>query len=199
MITICNTQYIHIENLELSNFRTASGVEIDDSAIGILIDGSSKNINLFNNHIHHIKNLSTYSQNFGCSPKANSIAVYGKTNNAITRLVVDGNEVDNCILAASEPVTINGNVNGFKILNNHVHDNNNIGIDVIGYENDVCASCSDEQNKARNGLSKGNRSINNSIKLLLGSLSNNPWYGNDDGSVGGFYLDNRRDIIIDGN
>ena len=31
-------------------------------------------------------------------------------------------------------MTLNGNVTDFKITNNLVHDNDNIGIDFIGYE-----------------------------------------------------------------
>ena len=31
-------------------------------------------------------------------------------------------------------MTLNGNVTHFQITNNIVHDNNNIGIDIIGYE-----------------------------------------------------------------
>ncbi|PCI71911.1 MAG: hypothetical protein COB38_05035 [Gammaproteobacteria bacterium] len=199
LITIRDAKFIVIENLELSNFRTASGVEINDTPVGILIDGSSSDISLINNVIHHIENLSSCHQNSGCGPGANGIAVYGNTTSAITGLILDGNEVYNCILAASESFTINGNVDGFKVLNNYVHNNNNIGIDVIGYESDVCASCTDEQNRARNGLIKGNRSINNSTKLALGAFTNNPWYGNDDGSAGGFYVDGGRNIIFDGN
>ena len=29
---------------------------------------------------------------------------------------------------------VNGNVNHWTIARNHIHDNNNIGIDAIGYE-----------------------------------------------------------------
>ena len=198
LITIRDAQFVTIENLELSNFRTASGIEINDTPVGILIDGTSSDINLTNNVIHHIENLSTCNQNSGCGTGANGIAVYGNTTSAITGLVLDGNEVYNCILSASESFTINGNVDGFKVLNNHVHDNN-IGIVTIGFESDTCPSCSDEQNRARNGLIRGNRSINNSTKLALGSFANNPWYGNDDGSAGGFYVDGGRNIIFDGN
>ena len=32
-------------------------------------------------------------------------------------------------------MTLNGNVTHFQVTNNLVHDNNNIGIDIIGYEN----------------------------------------------------------------
>ena len=38
------------------------------------------------------------------------------------------------MLGASESVVVNGNVKGWRIAGNHIHDNNNIGIDAIGYE-----------------------------------------------------------------
>ena len=99
----------------------------------------------------------------GCRPGANGLAVYGSTSIAITGLVLESNEVSNCILSSSEAFTLNGNVEGFKVLNNFVHDNN-IGIDFIGYEEDVCSSCSLEQNRARNGLVKA---IEPLITLLI--------------------------------
>ncbi len=199
LITIRNAEHIIIENLEIANYKTSTGVEIDDTPLGILIDGSSKEITIKNNNIHDIQNLSSCDQNSGCGPGANGLAVYGSTSSAITGLVIENNEISNCILSSSEALTLNGNIDGFKILNNYVHDNNNIGIDFIGYESDVCNSCTEKQNRARNGIVKGNRAINNSTNLALGGFSNNPWYGADDGSAGGFYVDGGRNIIFDSN
>ena len=199
LITFHDASYINLENFELKNFRTAQGVEINDTPIGILVDGRSHDLRIKNNHIHHIENLSSCNQSSGCGPGANGIAVYGDTTSAIINLVLENNEVHHCILSSSEAFTINGNVDGFRVLNNFVHDNNNIGMVFIGYESDTCITCNEQQNRARNGIVKGNRAINNSTKLALGIFSNNPWYGNDDGSAGGFYVDGGRNIIFDGN
>lgn len=199
LITLHDVQYVDINNLELRNFRTATAAEISDTPIGLLIHGASSHLTISNNYIHHIENLSTCGQSSGCGTGANGIAVYGNTVTAITDLVLSENEVSYCILSSSEAFTLNGNIDGFKILNNYVHDNNNIGIDVIGYESDICLSCSVEKNRARNGIVRGNRAINNSTNLALGNFSNNPWYEGDDGSAGGFYVDGGRNIIFDRN
>lgn len=199
LIGIHNASYIKIENFELANFRTAPGEIITDTPIGILIDGSSHDLIINNNKIHHIENLSTCNELSECGPSANGIAVFGNTTTPISNITFTQNEVSHCILSSSEAFTLNGNIDGFRLFDNYVHDNNNIGIDFIGYESDICPSCTVEQNRARNGVVRGNRSINNSTKLALGGFPNNPWYGSDDGSAGGFYVDGGRNIIFDGN
>ena len=199
LITIRNASYIIIDGFELSNFKTADGFEIEDTPVGILIEGNSTNIVIKNNKVHDIQNRSTCGQSSDCGPGANGIAVYGDGIAGISDIELINNEVFNCVLAASESFTINGNVDRFKVINNFVHDNNNIGFDFIGYETDVCSLCNPEDNRARNGYIKGNRSINNSIKLSVGGFPTNPWYENDDGNAGGFYVDGGKNIIFDGN
>jgi hypothetical protein len=199
LIGINNAHHITIENLELRNFKTPSGFQLLSTPIGILINGTSHDINITNNKIHHIENLSTCGESSGCSEGANGIAVYGNTRTTMTNLNFVENEIYNCILSSSEAFTLNGNINGFKILNNYVHDNNNIGIVMIGYESDTCPTCTDEENRARNGIVKNNRSINNSTNLALGIFNNNPWYEGSDGSAGGFYVDGGHHILLEGN
>lgn len=199
LITIRNASYIIVDGFELRNFKTSNGTEITDSPVGILIDGSSTNIDIVNNTIHDIQNRSTCGQSTDCGPGANGIAVYGDTVSGITDILLENNEVYNNVLSASESFTINGNVDRFMVINNFVHDNNNIAFDFIGYEDDVCSTCTDENNRVRNGFVQGNRAINNSIKLSVGGFPTNPWYENDDGNAGGFYVDGGRNIIFDGN
>lgn len=199
LISISNAHDITVENLELRNFKTPSGFQLLSTPIGILINGASNDINISKNKIHHIENLSTCGESSGCSEGAKGIAVYGSTRTTISNLNFVENEIYNCILSSSEAFTLNGNINGFKILNNYVHDNNNIGIVMIGYESDTCSECSEEENRARNGVVKNNRSINNSTNLALGLFNNNPWYEGNDGSAGGFYVDGGHHILFEGN
>ena len=199
LVGIHNAHHITIENLELRNFKTSTGVELLSTPIGIFIDGTSHDINITKNNIHHIENLSTCGESTDCGTGANGIAVYGNSQTTMTTLNFIDNEISNCILSSSEAFTINGNINGFKVINNYVHDNNNIGIDIIGYESDVCSTCEEEQNRARNGIVKNNRSINNSTNLALGTFKNNPWYEGKDGSAGGFYVDGGHHILFEGN
>ena len=199
LVGIHNAHHIVIENLELRNFKTSIGIELLPTPIGIFIDGTSHDINITNNNIHHIENLSTCGESSDCGTGANGIAVYGNSQTTMTNLNFIDNEISNCILSSSEAFTINGNIDGFRVFNNHVHDNNNIGIDIIGYESDVCSTCEEEQNRARNGIVKNNRSINNSTNLALGTFNNNPWYEGKDGSAGGFYVDGGHHILFEGN
>jgi len=199
LVGIHNAHDIVIENLELRNFKTSVGEELSATPVGILIDGTSHDINITRNTIHHIENLSTCSESDGCATGANGIAVYGDTTTTMTNLNFIGNEVYNCILSSSEAFSINGNIDGFRVVDNYIHDNNNIGIDIIGYEKDVCSTCIAEKNRARNGIVRNNRAINNSTNLALGSFNSNPWYKGSDGSAGGFYVDGGHHILFEGN
>jgi len=62
------------------------------------------------------------------------MAVYATSKTPITQLVISGNEVYDNRTGNSETLTINGNVTHFQVTNNLVHDNDNIGIDAIGFE-----------------------------------------------------------------
>jgi hypothetical protein len=53
-------------------------------------------------------------------------------------------------------VVVNGNVDGWRITGNQIHDNNNIGIDAIGYEPTITgADRYTNVNRARNGYIGG--------------------------------------------
>jgi hypothetical protein len=84
------------------------------------------------------------------------------------------NELDHLTLGCSESLTVDGNVQNWSITNNLIHDNNNIGIDAIGFEG-VSPSTSTDQ--ARDGLISGNTIYN------ITSYGN-PAYGNSYSSDG---------------
>lgn len=199
LIGITNSHNIQIENFEIRNFTTPTGFELPTIPVGILINGTSKDINITDNNIHNIKNLSTCGESSNCRSGANGILAFGNTVTAISNLNFVRNEISNCILSSSEAFTLNGNINGFKILDNYIHDNNNIGLNITGYQVNVCADCSEENNRARNGIVRNNRSINNSTNLALGAFNNNPWYESKDGSAGGFYVNGGHHILFEGN
>ncbi|MDY8137300.1 T9SS type A sorting domain-containing protein [Aquimarina sp. 2201CG5-10] len=204
LITISGASNLIIDGFELQNYQTPNPVADDNNTpIGILVEGTCKNLTIKNNKIHDIKNFSSCTQNSGCGPGANGIAVYGDTIGGIQNIELLNNEVYQCVTSSSESFTLNGNINGFKVIDNYVHDNNNIGFDFIGFEDDVCSACGDD-NQARNGLVKGNRAIGNTIfgNNSLG-IPANPWYQSEinanEGNAGGFYVDGGRNIIFDGN
>ncbi|MBV7536723.1 hypothetical protein KW842_13185 [Duganella sp. sic0402] len=183
LITIKNSNYVRVEGFDVTGL-TSSG---SNTPVGILIEGNGSNLQIVNNKIHGIKNTSTCKD--PCAVGAHGLAVFGKNATGVTDLLVQGNEVYQNVLQASEALVINGNVDRFEILNNNVHDNNNIGFDFIGYEGE-CSGCG-ENDRVRNGLVRGNRAVNN-------SSASNPWYGGE-GSAGGFYVDGGRNIIFDRN
>lgn len=195
LLNIVDAQFVTFENITLRNFSTSIGTNISDTPMGIYIHGSSHDITVKDNIIHDIQNLSTCNQNDNsCYPGANGIGVFGDSVFGMQDLSFINNEVYNCILGSSEAFVLNGNIDRFTLEGNYVHDNNNIGIDFIGYEG-TCAACPEEDDRARNGLVKGNVASNNSTTLFGG----NPWYGSDGESAGGFYVDGGRNIVFDGN
>jgi hypothetical protein len=78
-----------------------------------------------------VHNITTTSEKNG---NAFGIAVYGTSSTPITNLTISGNQVYSLKTGQSESVNVDGNVTYFSITNNLVHDNDNIGIDAIGFE-----------------------------------------------------------------
>jgi len=171
-ITINNSNYIRVIGMTVRNFLLGS------TPIGISVEGSSSSIELRNNLIHHIE-----------SPNGNAhgIAFYGSAATPMTNIVVEGNEIRNCRLGQSESLVLNGNVDGFIVAGNIVHDNDNIGIDFIGFEGTGPIG----QDQARNGIC-----VDNVVYNI--SSATNPTYGGDR-SADGIYVDGGRDIVIERN
>ncbi len=81
--------------------------------------------------------ISSYPGREGAGHGANALgsAVYGgDAGTPISALVVDGIEVHNLQTGSSKSLVLNGNVTHFRGAHNRVHNNNNIGIDIIGFE-----------------------------------------------------------------
>ncbi len=171
-ISIASRNYIKVIGMEVRNF---SGT---NTPIGISIEGSSSNLEIRNNKVHTIEND---------NGNAHGIAFYGTSATPISAVIVDGNEVDSCKLGQSESMVFNGNVTDFTVTNNVVHDNDNIGIDFIGFEGNGPTG----QDQARSGVCAGNRVYNI-------SSATNPTYGGDR-SADGIYVDGGKDIVIERN
>ncbi|MFC6603884.1 DUF1565 domain-containing protein [Ectobacillus funiculus] len=82
----------------------------------------------------------------------------------------------------------NGNVSNFKVTYNILRRNDNIGIDVIGFEGVSPVEAFDQ---ARNGI------ISNNTVYQISSYGN-PAYGNQY-AAGGIYVDGGKEIIIERN
>ena len=141
LINIQSQSYITIQGLEIRNYKTNSTKNVP---IGIYVTGAGSNIQLLNNHVHHIQTTAS-----GCNANAFAVAFYGNQAPAsLNNITVTGNEIDHMKTGCSETLTFNGNVDTFTVMNNLVHDNNNIGIDAIGFEHTAPDPAYDQ---ARNG------------------------------------------------
>ena len=126
LITISGARsYTTVSGFEIRNLTSNSE---DTVPCGVWITGSGTGVKILNNHIHNIVTMSEQNGN-GCG-----FFAYGTSKTPISKLVVSGNEVDHLRTGNSESVTLNGNVTDFQVTNNLVHDNDNIGLDFIGYE-----------------------------------------------------------------
>jgi len=186
VLTIHNQSYIRIEGFEIRNFHTA---EHRLAPLGISVMGAGSHIELLKNNVHHIEQTFQGRDAPGSGGNGFGIAVYGTDAKApITDLIIDGNEVHHLQTGSSESLVVNGNVTNFRITHNIVHDNNNIGIDVIGFERTAPDPAVDQ---ARDGVVSGNLVYNITSR-------GNPAYRNDESSDG-IYVDGGTRILIEQN
>jgi hypothetical protein len=186
VLTIQSKSYVRIEGFEIRNFRTA---EHRLTPLGINVIGSGSHIELLKNNVHHIEQTFEGRDAPGRGGNGFGIAVYGTdAKTAITDLIIDGNEVHHLKTGSSESLVVNGNVTNFRITHNVVHDNNNIGIDVIGFEHTAPDPAVDQ---ARDGVVRSNLVYNITSR-------GNPAYRNDESSDG-IYVDGGARILIEQN
>ncbi len=186
VVTIHNQSYVRVEGFEIRNFRTAEHRLVP---LGISIMGAGSHIELLKNNVHHIEQTFNGRDGPGHGANGFGIAVYGTdAKMPISELVIDGNEVHHLKTGSSESLVVNGNVTNFRITHNVVHDNNNIGIDVIGFERTAPDPAVDQ---ARDGIVSGNLVYNITSR-------GNPAYGNDENSDG-IYVDGGTRVLIEQN
>jgi hypothetical protein len=186
VLTIHNQSYVRIEGLEIRNFRTA---EHRLAPLGINVFGFGSHIELLKNNVHDIQQTFPGRDKPGSGGNGFGIAVYGTdAKTPITDLIIEGNEVHHLKTGSSESLVVNGNVTNFRITHNVVHDNNNIGIDVIGFEHTAPDPAVDQ---ARDGV------VSNNLIYNITSRGN-PAYGNDENSDG-IYVDGGTRILIEQN
>ena len=186
ILTIHNQSYVRIEGFEIRNFHTA---EHRLSPLGISVMGAGSHIELLKNNVHHIQQTFEGRDAPGRGGNGFGIAVYGTdAKTPITDLIIDGNEVHHLKTGSSESLVVNGNVTNFRITHNVVHDNNNIGIDVIGFERTAPDPAVDQ---ARDGVVSNNLIYNITSK-------GNPAYQNEENSDG-IYVDGGTRILIEQN
>jgi hypothetical protein len=182
MIAIDSERYVRIQGFEITGYRSDVSGHVP---IGILVTGASDHIRLAGNVVRDMG--TTFEGRNGGD--AHGIAVFGTAgDHPIEEVEIVDNELADLTLGSSEALVVNGNVKDFLIAGNRVHDTNNIGIDVIGFEGTAPDPTVDQ---ARDGIVRGNDVWN------IDSYGN-PAYGTDR-SADGIYVDGGRDILIEGN
>ena len=180
LFNIANQSYITIQGFEIRNYQTSSA---SSTPAGIWVSGAGSHITLLSNNIHNIVTTSEQNGN------AFGIAVYGTGAPAsLDTITIDGNQVYNLKTGNSESVNVDGNVINFSITNNTVHDNDNIGIDAIGFEG---VAPDPTYDYARNGEISGNTVYN------ISAISN-PGEGNQY-DADGIYVDGGASIVVERN
>src|ERR1700734_3534464 len=186
ILTIRNKSYIRIEGFEIRNYRTA---ERRLTPLGISVIGAGSHIELLKNNVHHIEQTFNGRDAPGHGANGFGIAVYGTdAKTPISELVIDGNQVHHLKTGSSESLVVNGNVTNFRITHNVIHDNNNIGIDVIGFERTAPDPAVDQ---ARDGV------VGSNLVYDITSRGH-PAYRNDESSDG-IYVDGGARILIEQN
>jgi hypothetical protein len=182
MILIDSQRYVTIRGLEITGYESEASGHVP---VGILVTGAADHVRLQDNFIHDLG--TTFQGRTGGD--AHGIGVFGTSvDHPIDGVEIVDNELANLALGSSEALVVNGNVKGFLIEGNLVHDTNNIAIDVIGFEGTAADPTVDQ---ARDGIVRGNTVWN------VDSYGN-PAYGTDR-SADGIYVDGGRDVLIEGN
>ncbi len=181
LILITDKNYIKIIGFSVTNYVSSNNLV----PAGIRVRGTSKGIEIRNTKVYGIK--TTYSGS-NEDRNAHAIAVHGTNDStSLDGLIIDGCEVYSNLLGQSEAVVLNGNVTNFTVTNNIVHDNDNIGIDFIGYEQTAATAV----DQARDGICSDNTVYNI-------TSANNPTYGGGV-SADGIYVDGGKNIVIERN
>jgi hypothetical protein len=176
---------VTIGDNQVFNITTAAGNKNDDCS-GIRVEGAATAVTVSGNSIHEINGPEDLSQvATDTSPSGMGITVYGASKTPVSNLTIEQNQVFDCQLGMSEAVTLNGNITGFQVTGNVVHDVSNIGIDCIGGDASIDIGWTGA-GISRNGTVSGNTVFNA-----------HSTYGG--GFAGGIYVDGGKTIVLTDN
>ncbi len=187
IITI-TAPYVTLDNLEICGLTEKSNND-KNHPCGIRVEAGANNIKIINCKIHDI-GYKTYPKGSDPDSHYNGHGIWigsqKKGGAEINGVYIYNCEIYNLKIGNSESLVLNGNVTNFQIINNYIHDCDNIGIDIIGYE----AGNFSSTNRARNGLIKGN---------IVKNISSKNNYTYKDCCAGGIYVDGGTDVEIQNN
>jgi hypothetical protein len=192
LVAIADSTRVTVEGLEITGYRTS---RLGVVPVGVYVHGHDHAVGIVDNHVHDLGNDNGTLGSFDIN--AHGIAVYGDDPQApVSDLTIRGNVVDNLHLGASESVVVNGNVDGWAITYNRIRDNDNIGIDAIGFETTLTGKYRySQRNRARDGV------IAHNVVSRIRSRGN-PAYWEDGGwcnCADGVYIDGATHIRVTAN
>jgi len=209
-----NVSYVTVDGFEITNFKTGKSTKTNTLVpAGISLQGSGTNIQIVNNNINNIWNQGKATNHTGncpaTSPEAFGLVVAGTSGTtALTNISIIGNTLSNMMTGCSETMELDGNINGFIIANNLVHNNSNIGIAALGGEcvasGVTCTNGYDgsPNDQARNGEIYGNTVYENPSNgtgtTPPVAAASNP-YGSKCYCADGIYIDGSASNIVEQN
>ena len=179
---ICNASHIVIEGIETEG--GTHGIEYESTREAK--DETLGDITIRKCTVHGVRGI-------------HGINFYANNDlTAVSDIIIEDCEVYDCECGSSESVVLNGNIDGFLIAGNRIHDNNNIGIDMIGFEGLAVHPDKDsgrnpyEADQVRNGVCRDN------VVYNISSEGNDAYFedGEYDLCADGIYVDGGRDIEI---
>lgn len=181
---------IHIVN---ADHITIDGLEIEGGTHGIYYESTSEqgetpleNIAIKNCTVHGIRGT-------------HGICVYACNDLApVKNLTMERCRVYDCECGSSESTVLNGNVDGFLISGNVIYDNNNIGIDMIGFEGNAKHETGSGFDNLYDADFVRNGACSDNVVYNISAEGNAAYY--EDGAyelcAGGIYVDGGQDIEI---
>ena len=178
---------VNVGNIVLEGLETEGGTHgIRYESTREAGDSILANITLRNCTVHGVRGV-------------HGICVYARRDTEPVRnFTIGGCHVFDCECGSSESVVLNGNIDGFLVAGCVIHDNNNIGIDMIGFEGtarhpDGTDGVNPYENDyVRNGVCRDN------LVYRICTEGNMAYYrdGSFDHCAGGIYVDGGQRIEI---
>lgn len=196
LVEIGDSTGVTVSDLELTGYWTD---HLGVVPAGVYIHGHDVGITIAGNHVHDLGNRNGTLGSFDIN--AHGIAAYGDDPDAsISQLTIRDNVVDHLRLGASETVVVNGNVDGWVIARNQIRDDDNIGVDAIGFEPTLTGPHRYTlENRARNGVIADNQIAR------IRSRGNPAYWEGGSGAAAwcncadGIYVDGGTHITVSGN
>ncbi|MBS1747638.1 MAG: right-handed parallel beta-helix repeat-containing protein [Bacteroidetes bacterium] len=177
-------QITNFSNIIIDGF-TFTRDNAKNNAQGLLINSSGsyamQNIEIKNCVFTAINWNTNPNKKPTSSKNSQPFIVYGRSTAAIQNINIHDCEFHDNVTGFSEVCSFNSNIDGFSATNNIIHDNTNIGIDVIGFEGENSNTSIDQ---ARNG-----------------TIANNTFYENQSPYAEGasIYVDGGKSVLIERN